>query len=436
MNKKTGNGTVSLREAGTEKSVSLPLLHGTVGPSVIDIRKLYAETGHFTYDPGFTATASCESKITFIDGDAGILLYRGYDIAELAERSDFMEVCYLLLKGELPTAEQKAKFLHDITYHTMVHEQINFFFRGFRRDAHPMAVMCGVVGALSAFYHDSTDISDPRQRMVASYRLIAKMPTIAAMAFKYSMGQPFVYPQNHLGYAENFLNMTFAVPCEPYKVNPVLARALDRIFILHADHEQNASTSTVRLAGSSGANPFACIAAGIACLWGPAHGGANEAVLKMLEEIGSVERVPEYIERAKDKTSGFRLMGFGHRVYKNYDPRAKVLRQACYEVLDELGVKNEPLLKLAMELERIALEDEYFVEKKLYPNVDFYSGIILRAMGFPTSMFTALFALARTVGWVAQWNEMIEDPSQKIGRPRQLYTGAAQRPYVPLGERG
>jgi citrate synthase len=436
MNKKTGNGTVSLREAGTEKSISLPLLHGTVGPSVIDIRKLYAETGHFTYDPGFTATASCESKITFIDGDAGILLYRGYDIAELAERSDFMEVCYLLLKGELPTAEQKAKFVHDIIHHTMVHEQINFFFRGFRRDAHPMAVMCGVVGALSAFYHDSTDISDPRQRMVASYRLIAKMPTIAAMAFKYSMGQPFVYPQNHLGYAENFLNMTFAVPCEPYKVNPVLARALDRIFILHADHEQNASTSTVRLAGSSGANPFACIAAGIACLWGPAHGGANEAVLKMLEEIGSVERVPEYIERAKDKTSGFRLMGFGHRVYKNYDPRAKVLRQACYEVLDELGVKNEPLLKLAMELERIALEDEYFVEKKLYPNVDFYSGIILRAMGFPTSMFTALFALARTVGWVAQWNEMIEDPSQKIGRPRQLYTGAAHRPYVPLGERG
>jgi citrate synthase len=436
MNKKTGNGTVNLREAGTEKSVSLPLLHGTVGPSVIDIRKLYAETGHFTYDPGFTATASCESKITFIDGDAGILLYRGYDIAELAERSDFMEVCYLLLKGELPTAEQKAKFVHDIIHHTMVHEQINFFFRGFRRDAHPMAVMCGVVGALSAFYHDSTDISDPRQRMVASYRLIAKMPTIAAMAFKYSMGQPFVYPQNHLGYAENFLNMTFAVPCEPYKVNPVLARALDRIFILHADHEQNASTSTVRLAGSSGANPFACIAAGIACLWGPAHGGANEAVLKMLEEIGSVERVPEYIERAKDKTSGFRLMGFGHRVYKNYDPRAKVLRQACYEVLDELGVKNEPLLKLAMELERIALEDEYFVEKKLYPNVDFYSGIILRAMGFPTSMFTALFALARTVGWVAQWNEMIEDPSQKIGRPRQLYTGAAHRPYVPLGERG
>ena len=433
MNKSAGSDHVVLN-AG-KKAIQLPVIHGSEGPNVIDIRKLYAETGSFTYDPGFTSTASCESKITYIDGDKGVLLYRGYDIGELAEKSDFLEVCYLLLKGDLPNKAQKETFERDITLHTMVHEQINFFFRGFRRDAHPMAVLCGVVGALSAFYHDSTDINDPHQRMVASYRLIAKMPTIAAMAYKYSVGQPFVYPRNDLDYAENFLNMTFAVPCEPYKVDPVLAKAMDRIFILHADHEQNASTSTVRLAGSSGANPFACIAAGIACLWGPAHGGANEAVLKMLEEIGSFERVPEYIKRAKSKDDTFRLMGFGHRVYKNYDPRAKVMRKTCHEVLDALGKRNEPLLKLAMELERIALEDDYFVEKKLYPNVDFYSGIILRAIGFPTSMFTAIFALARTVGWVAQWNEMIEDPSQKIGRPRQLYTGQGLRKFVPIARR-
>ncbi len=428
--------TVTLTDKATGKTIELPVQGGTVGPAVIDIRKLYAETGHFTFDPGFTSTASCESKITYIDGDEGVLLYRGYDIAELAEQSDFMECCYLLLNGELPNREQKVKFERDITLHTMVHQQIEFFFRGFRRDAHPMAVMCGVVGALSAFYHDSLNIHDPHERMVASYRLIAKLPTIAAMAYKYSIGQPFVFPQNHLGYAENFLQMTFGVPCEPYKVNPILAKAMDRIFMLHADHEQNASTSTVRLAGSSGANPFACIAAGIACLWGPSHGGANEAVLHMLEEIGSADKVPEFIAKVKDKNSGIRLMGFGHRVYKNYDPRAKVMRQTCHEVLDELGLKNEPLLKLAMELERVALEDPYFVEKKLYPNVDFYSGIILKAMGFPTSMFTVLFALARTVGWIAQWQEMIEDPSQKIGRPRQLYTGATRRPYQPLQKRG
>jgi citrate synthase len=382
------------------------------------------------------STGSCESKITYIDGDAGELLYRGYPIEELAEHSDFMEVAFLLTKGELPTAAEKVQFERDITMHTMVHEQLNAFFRGFRRDAHPMAVLCGVVGALSAFYHDSTDISDPRQRLIASYRLIAKMPTIAAMAYKYSVGQPFMYPSNDLKYAANFLHMTFAVPCEPYKVNPVVAKALDRIFLLHADHEQNASTSTVRLAGSSGANPFACIAAGIASLWGPAHGGANEAVLKMLGEIGDRKRIPEFIKRAKDPNDSFRLMGFGHRVYKNYDPRAKVLQHACHEVLDELGIREEPLLDLAMELERIALEDDYFVQRKLYPNVDFYSGIILRAIGFPTAMFTALFAIARTVGWVAQWNEMIEDPSQKIGRPRQLYTGQTRRPYVPVEKRG
>jgi citrate synthase len=427
--------TVTLVDNSTGKNISLPLLPGTVGPKVIDIRSLYSETGHFTYDPGYTSTGSCESKITFIDGDKGVLLHRGYPIEQLAERSDFMEVCYLLLKGELPTAAQKKKFEYDITHHTMLNEQILYFFRGFRRDAHPMAVMCGVAGALSAFYHDSTDINDPHQRMVASYRLIAKMPTIAANAFKYSIGQPFMYPQNDLSFAENFLYMTFAVPCEKYKVDPVVARAMDRIFILHADHEQNASTSTVRLAGSSGANPFACIAAGIASLWGPAHGGANEAVLNMLREIGSKDRVGEYIKRAKDKNDSFRLMGFGHRVYKNYDPRAKVMRQTCNEVLDALGKRDEPLLQLAMELERIALEDEYFVEKKLYPNVDFYSGIIFQAIGFPTSMFTALFAVARTVGWVAQWNEMIEDPSQKIGRPRQLYTGYPTRDYVPVAKR-
>jgi citrate synthase len=431
----TGSKPVTLTDPNTGKTIELPMLDGSVGPSVIDIRKLYAETGHFTYDPGFTSTASTESKITYIDGDEGVLLYRGYDIADLAEKSTFLETCYLLLNGELPNPAQKTSFENSITNHTMLHEQIHFLFRGFRRDAHPMAVMCGVVGALSAFYHDATDYDDPKQRMIAQHRLIAKMPTIAAMAYKYSIGQPFMYPRNDLGYAENFLQMTFGVPAEPYKMSPVLARAMDRIFILHADHEQNASTSTVRLAGSSGANPFACIAAGIACLWGPAHGGANEAVLKMLEEIGSVDKVGEAVKKAKDKNSGFRLMGFGHRVYKNYDPRAKVMRETCYEVLEELGVKDEPLLKMAMELERIALEDDYFVSKKLYPNVDFYSGIILRAMGFPTAMFTALFALARTVGWISQWNEMIEDPAQKIGRPRQLYTGATKRAYIPLDKR-
>jgi citrate synthase len=426
---------IALSVPGSNKSVTLPIMTGTVGPRVMDIRKLYGDTDMFTYDPGFTSTASCDSKITYIDGDEGVLLHRGYPIEELAENSDFMEVAYLLLKGELPTAEQKAQFVHDITYHTMVHEQIITFYRGFRRDAHPMAVMCGVVGALSAFYHDSTDIHDPQHRVVASYRLIAKMPTIAAMAYKYSMGQPFIYPKNNLSYAENFLHMTYAVPAEEYKVNPVLARAMDRIFILHADHEQNASTSTVRLAGSSGANPFACIAAGIASLWGPAHGGANEAVLNMLHQIGNKQHIPEFIRRAKDKDDPFRLMGFGHRVYKHYDPRASVMRRTCHEVLEELGVRDEPLLDLAMELERIALEDEYFVERKLYPNVDFYSGIILKAMNFPTSMFTVLFAVARTVGWVAQWNEMIEDPSQKIGRPRQLYTGYPKRAYIPVERR-
>jgi citrate synthase len=408
---------------------------GSLGPDVVDVRRFYAETGMFTYDPGFTSTSACESSITFIDGDEGVLLHRGYPIEQLAEQSDFMEVCYLLLNGELPSAQEKAKFEKGITYHTMLHEQLTYFYRGFRRDAHPMAIMVGIVGALSAFYHDSTDISDPHQRLVASYRLIAKMPTIAAMAYKFSVGQPFVYPRNDLKYAENFLYMLFSVPAEDYKVNPVLARAMDRIFILHADHEQNASTSTVRISGSSGANPFACVAAGIASLWGPAHGGANEAVLRMLHEIGHKDRIPEFIDRAKDKDDPFRLMGFGHRVYKNYDPRATVLRKSCHEVLGELGVQD-PLLELAMELERIALEDDYFVDRKLFPNVDFYSGIILSAMGFPTSMFTVLFSLARTVGWVAQWTEMIEDPSQKISRPRQLYTGHNQREYVPIAERG
>jgi citrate synthase len=431
----TAKETVTLTDNSSGRSIELPLLSGTLGPKVIDIRHLYAELDQFTFDPGYTATGSCESKITFIDGDKGELFYRGYPIQELAENSDFMEVAYLLLNGELPTAEEKKKFERDITLHTMVHEQLTTFYRGFRRDAHPMAVMCGVVGALSAFYHDSTDITDARQRVVASYRLIAKMPTIASMAYKYSLGQPFVYPRNDLKYAENFLHMAFAVPCEEYKVNPVLARAMDLIFILHADHEQNASTSTVRMAGSSGANPFACIAAGIASLWGPAHGGANEAVLKMLNQIGDKKRVPEFIKRAKDKDDNFRLMGFGHRVYKHYDPRAAVLRKSCHEVLDELGVRDEPLLDLAMELEKIALNDEYFVEKKLYPNVDFYSGIILKAMGFPTSMFTVLFAIARTVGWIAQWTEMIEDPDMKIGRPRQLFTGATERHYTPIDQR-
>jgi citrate synthase len=437
MDKKTTNRkTVTITDNVTGKSSDMPLLDGTIGPQVIDIRKLYNDLGHFTFDPGFTATGSCESKITYIDGDKGELLYRGYPIEQLADKSDFMEVCYLLLYGELPTRDQKDNFVRTVTHHTMVHEQLSRFFSGFRRDAHPMAVMCGVVGALSAFYHDSTDISDPHQRMIASHRLIAKMPTIAAMTYKYALGQPFMYPKNALDYAENFLHMTFAVPCEDSKVSPTLAKAMDKIFILHADHEQNASTSTVRLAGSSGANPFACIAAGIASLWGPAHGGANEAVLKMLMEIGHKDRIPEFVKRAKDKNDNFMLMGFGHRVYKNFDPRAKVLREACHEVLDELGVKDEPLLELAMELERIALKDDYFIEKKLYPNVDFYSGIILKAMGFPTSMFTVLFAIARTVGWVAQWNEMIEDPTQKIGRPRQLYTGPTQRNYIPINQRG
>jgi citrate synthase len=431
----TTDKTVTLTDS-SGKSTVLPVMPGTLGPDVIDIRKLYGETGCFTFDPGFTSTASCSSGITYIDGDEGVLLHRGYPIQELANNSDFMEVAYLLLRGELPNATQKADFIHNVTYHTMVHEQLTRFFNGFRRDAHPMAVMCGVTGALSAFYHDSLDIHDLRQREISTYRLIAKMPTIAAMAYKYSIGQPFIYPRNDMGYAENFLHMMFAVPCEKYTVNPILAKALDKIFILHADHEQNASTSTVRLAGSSGANPFACIAAGIASLWGPAHGGANEAVLKMLEEIGHKDRVPEIIKKAKDKDSGFRLMGFGHRVYKNYDPRAAVMRETCYEVLGELGIKDEPLLDLAMELERIALQDEYFVQKKLYPNVDFYSGIILRAMGIPVNMFTVLFAIARTTGWVAQWDEMNKDPHNKIGRPRQLYTGAAQRSFVPMDKRG
>jgi citrate synthase len=419
----------------TGRSWELPIMDGSLGPDVVDVRRFYAETGMFTYDPGFTSTSACESSITFIDGDEGVLLHRGYPIEQLAEQSDFMEVCYLLLNGELPNAQEKAKFEKAITYHTMLHEQLTYFYRGFRRDAHPMAIMVGIVGALSAFYHDSTDISDPKQRLVASHRLIAKMPTIAAMAYKFSVGQPFVYPRNDLKYAENFLYMMFSVPAEDYRISPVLARAMDRIFILHADHEQNASTSTVRISGSSAANPFACIAAGIASLWGPAHGGANEAVLRMLHEIGHKDRIPEFIERAKDKDDPFRLMGFGHRVYKNYDPRAAVLRKSCHEVLAELGVQD-PLLELAMELERIALEDSYFVERKLFPNVDFYSGIILSAMGFPTSMFTVLFSLARTVGWVAQWTEMIEDPGQKISRPRQLYTGHNKREYVPIAERG
>ena len=413
----------------------LPVRRGTLGPDVIDITSLYQDTGCFTYDPGFTSTASCESKITFIDGDKGVLLYRGYPIDQLAEHCTFVETAYLLLYGELPTAEQYTAFKQRITMHTMVHEQMNRFYTGFRRDAHPMAVMVGVVGALSAFYHDSIDIRDPLQREMASVRMIAKMPTIAAMAYKYSVGQPFVYPKNDLDYSGNFLRMCFAVPCEEYVVDRVLSRAMRRIFILHADHEQNASTSTVRLAGSSGANPFACISAGIACLWGPAHGGANEAALTMLEEIGTVDRIPEYIQRAKDKNDPFRLMGFGHRVYKNYDPRAKIMQKTCHEVLEAVGHHDDPILKVALELERIALSDDYFVQKKLYPNIDFYSGITLKALGFPTDMFTVLFAIARTVGWIAQWMEMIEDPSQRIGRPRQLYTGATERAYVPMEKR-
>jgi citrate synthase len=418
------------------KTYELPVIKGALGPDVIDISKLYAEGKVFTFDPGYTSTASCESKITYIDGDEGILLHRGYPIDQLAENGDFIETCYLLYYGELPNQAQRRAFDHAITHHTMIHEQMARFFQGFRRDAHPMAVLVGVVGAMSAFYHDSTDIDDPRQREIASHRMIAKLPTIAAMAYKYHIGQPFVYPRNDLSYAANFLHMCFAVPCEEYKVNPILARAMDRIFILHADHEQNASTSTVRLAGSSGANPFACIAAGIACLWGPAHGGANEAALNMLGEIGTVDKIPAFIEKVKDKSSNIRLMGFGHRVYKNYDPRAKIMQQTAHEVLSELGIKDDPLLDVARDLERVALNDKYFTDRKLYPNVDFYSGITLRALGFPTSMFTVLFALARTVGWISQWKEMIEDPSQRIGRPRQLYKGSQKRDYIPISKRG
>jgi citrate synthase len=431
----TVNGSVTLSFEGSNKSIKLPLIEGSIGPAVADIRKLYAETGIFTYDPGYGGTAACESKITYIDGDEGVLLHRGYPIEQLAEHSTFLEVAHLLLNGELPNEAELEAFHKGVMLHTMVHEQLRSFFNGFRRDAHPMAVMCGVVGALSAFYHDSLDINNPEHQRISAFRLIAKVPTIAAWAYKYSIGQPFMYPRNDLNYAENFLYMMNAVPAEPYHVNPVLARAMDRIMILHADHEQNASTSTVRLAGSTGANPFACIAAGIASLWGPAHGGANEAVLKMLAEIGSVEHIPEFIARVKDKNSNVRLMGFGHRVYKNYDPRAKIMQQTCHEVLRELGIKDDKLLDLAAELERIALHDEYFISKKLYPNVDFYSGIILKAMGIPTSMFTVLFAVARTVGWISQWKEMIEDPSQRIGRPRQIYTGYARRDFKPMQAR-
>jgi len=431
----TAKGSVTMTLDGSNKSLSLPLRPGTIGPSVADVSKLYGSLGIFTYDPGYGMTASCESKITYIDGDEGILLHRGYPIDQLAEQSTFLEVAYLLLNGELPNAAERHDFDYGVMRHTMLHEQLRRFYGGFRRDAHPMAVLCGVVGALSAFYHDSLDINDPEQRRISAFRLIAKLPTIAAWAYKYTIGQPFMYPRNDLSYAENFLYMMNAVPAEPYRVSPVLARAMDRILILHADHEQNASTSTVRLAGSTGANPFACIAAGIASLWGPAHGGANEAVLKMLGEIGHKDNIPAFIEKVKDKNSGVRLMGFGHRVYKNYDPRAKIMERTCHEVLAEMGIKDDPLLDLALELERIALHDEYFISKKLYPNVDFYSGIILKAMGFPTSMFTVLFAVARTVGWISQWKEMIEDPSQRIGRPRQLYTGATQRDFTPLDAR-
>jgi citrate synthase len=428
--------TMTITLDGTNRSLTIPVMDGTIGPSVFDIRKLYAELGVFTYDPGYGGTAACESKITYIDGDEGILLYRGYPIEQLAEHSTFLEVAHLLLNGELPNAAQKENFEHGVMRHTMVHEQLRSFYNGFRRDAHPMAVMCGAVGALSAFYHDSLDINDPDSRRISAFRLIAKVPTLAAWAHKYNVGQPFMYPRTDLGYAEHFLYMFHAVPAEPYHVNPVLARAMDLILILHADHEQNASTSTVRLAGSTGANPFACIAAGIASLWGPAHGGANEAVLKMLAEIGHVSQIPDFISKVKDKNSNVRLMGFGHRVYKNYDPRAKIMQKTCHEVLGELGIKDDPLLDLAIELEKIALDDPYFVERKLYPNVDFYSGIILQAMGFPTSMFTALFAVARTVGWVSQWQEMLEDPQQRIGRPRQIYTGHTVRDFVPLDRRG
>src|ERR1700710_374860 len=428
--------SVTITLDGSNKSTSLPLLSGSVGPDVFDIRKLYGDLGVFTYDPGYGATASCDSKITYIDGDEGILLYRGYPIEQLAENSNFLEVCYLLLNGELPNAAEGKDFETGVMRHTMLHEQLRTFYNGFRRDAHPMAVMCGVVGALSAFYHDSLDIHDPENRRISAFRLVAKVPTIAAWAYKYSIGQPFIYPRNDLTYAENFLHMFHAVPAEDYKISPILAKAMDLIMILHADHEQNASTSTVRLAGSTGANPFACIAAGIASLWGPAHGGANAAVLKMLAEIGHVDHIKQFLADVKDKDNHTKLMGFGHRVYKNYDPRAKIIQKACHDVLEELGIKGDQLLDLAMELEQIALNDPYFVERKLYPNVDFYSGIILKAMGFPTSMFTALFAVSRTVGWVSQWKEMMEDPQQRIGRPRQIYTGAPQRDYVPTGLRG
>ncbi|MGI4720667.1 MAG: citrate synthase, partial [Janthinobacterium lividum] len=412
-----------------------PIYKGTIGPDVIDIRKLYGQTGKFTYDPGFMSTAACNSSITYIDGDKGELLYRGYPIEQLAVNCDFLETCYLLLNGELPNAAQKAEFENTVTRHTMIHEQMQFFFRGFRRDAHPMSVLVGTVGALASFYHDSLDINDPKQREISAIRLIAKLPTLVAMAYKYSIGQPFMYPRNDLSYSANFMHMMFGNPCEEYKVNDVLVRALDRILILHADHEQNASTSTVRLAGSSGANPFACIAAGIACLWGPAHGGANEAALTMLKEIGSVENIPAFIEKVKDKNSGVKLMGFGHRVYKNFDPRAKLMRETCHEVLNELGLQDDPLFKLAMELEKIALNDEYFVSRKLYPNVDFYSGIVQSALGIPVSLFTGIFAMARTVGWIAQWNEMIADPEQKIGRPRQLFVGSSVRDVPGIDKR-
>ena len=432
----TANGSLTLTLDGTNQSLTVPLKSGTIGPQAADISKLYGSLGVFTYDIGYGATAACESKITYIDGDVGVLLHRGYPIDQLAEKSNFLEVAYLLLNGELPTAAESEEFHQGVMRHTMLHEQLRSFYQGFRRDAHPMAVMCGVVGALSAFYHDSLDIHSEEQRRISAFRLIAKLPTIAAWAYKYNIGQPFMYPRNDLSYAENFLYMLNAVPAEEYKVNPVLTRAMDRIFILHADHEQNASTSTVRLAGSTGANPFACIAAGIAALWGPAHGGANEAVLKMLDEIGSPENIPAFIEKVKDKNSNVRLMGFGHRVYKNYDPRAKIMERTCHEVLKELGIEGDKTLDMAMELERIALHDDYFVSKKLYPNVDFYSGIILKAMGIPTSMFTVLFAVARTVGWISQWKEMVEDPTQRIGRPRQVYIGAPQRDFVPLSSRG
>jgi citrate synthase len=417
------------------KTYEFPVMSGTTGPDVVDIRALYGKSGMFTYDPGYLSTASCSSSITYIDGDQGILLYRGYPIEQLAQHCDFLEVCYLLQYGELPNRKQKDEFVDIVMHHTMVHEQLVRLYQGFRRDAHPMAVMVGVVGALSAFYHDALDINDPQHRVISAFRLIAKMPTIVAMSYKYSIGQPFMYPKNNLSYTANFMRMMFGVPTEDYKVNDVLVRAMDRIFILHADHEQNASTSTVRLCGSSGANPYACIAAGIASLWGPAHGGANEAALQMLEEIGDVSKVGEFIRRAKDKNSGVRLMGFGHRVYKNYDPRAKLMRETCYEVLEELGLHNDRLFKLAMELEKIALEDDYFVSRKLYPNVDFYSGIVQRALGIPVAMFTCIFSLARTIGWIAQWQEMISDPEYKIGRPRQLYKGATRRDVKPIDKR-